>query len=159
MIDVDKTIYKNVLDVVNRMRYQADSNKNAFKAILQLIFVNDMIEWASQEPEEVKEKLHKIQQQLILCNAHITPEYEDTSLAYTNVNTPQTTDTWKRVWDSDNAIKIPSYEKYIPCSEDGCKPARVYEVGLGTVKDFFAHSTDATSDWIQVELGTLKNLI
>jgi hypothetical protein len=47
MINVDKTIYKNVLDVVNRMRYQADNDKNAFKAILQLVFINDMIEWAS----------------------------------------------------------------------------------------------------------------
>lgn len=120
MIDVDKTIYKNVLNVVNRMRYQADSNKNAFKAILQLIFVNDMIEWASQEPEEVKEKLHKIQQQLILCNAHITPEYEDTSLAYTNVNTPQTTDTWKRVWDSDNAIKILDGQIFTSCAQSDC---------------------------------------
>jgi hypothetical protein len=34
------------------------------------------------------------------------PEYEDTSLAYTNVNTPQTIDTWKRVWDSKNVIDI-----------------------------------------------------
>lgn len=159
MIDIDKTIYKNVLNKINQLRYQAKSDTKAFKSILKLIFVNDMIEWASQAPEEVKEKLHKIQQQLILCNAHITPEYEDTSLAYTNVNTPQTTDTWKRVWDTDNAIKIPSYEKYISCSEDGCKPARVYEVGLGTVKDFFIHPIDTPSDWVKVELGTLKNLI
>lgn len=159
MINVDKTIYKNVLDVVNRMRYQADNDKNAFKAILQLVFINDMIEWASQEPEEVKEKLLKKQQSLILCNSHINPEYIDTSLAYTNVNTPQTTDTWKRVWDSEKAIQVPSYEKYMPCSELGCNPARVYEVELGEVKDFFIHPVDTPDDWIRIELGTLKNLI
>jgi hypothetical protein len=25
---------------------------------------------------------------------------------YTNVNTPQTRDTWKRVWDSENVIEF-----------------------------------------------------
>ena len=120
MIDIDKTIYKNVLNKINQLRYQAKSDTKAFKSILKLIFVNDMIEWASQAPEEVKEKLHKIQQQLILCNAHITPEYEDTSLAYTNVNTPQTTDTWKRVWDSDHATKIPDSQIFIPCTTSDC---------------------------------------
>lgn len=120
MIDIDKTIYKNVLNKINQLRYQAKSDTKAFKSILKLIFVNDMIEWASQAPEEVKEKLHKIQQQLILCNAHITPEYEDTSLMYTNVNTPQTTDTWKRVWDSDNKIEIAEDEMFIPCTKADC---------------------------------------
>lgn len=120
MIDIDKTIYKNVLNKINQLRYQAKSDTKAFKQILKLIFVNDMIEWASQAPEEVKEKLHKIQQQLILCNAHITPEYEDTSLAYTNVNTPQTTDTWKRVWDSYNKIEITDDDIYTPCTESDC---------------------------------------
>lgn len=120
MIDIDKTIYKNVLNKINQLRYQAKSDTKAFKSILKLIFVNDMIEWASQAPEGVKEKLHKIQQQLILCNAHITPEYEDTSLAYTNVNTPQTTDTWKRVWDSYNKIEIAEDEMFMPCTTVDC---------------------------------------
>ena len=62
MIDIDKTIYKNVLNKINQLRYQAKSDTKAFKSILKLIFVNDIIEWASQSPEEVKEKLHKIQQ-------------------------------------------------------------------------------------------------
>lgn len=120
MIDIDKTIYKNVLNKINQLRYQAKNDTKAFRSILKLIFVNDMIEWASQAPEEVKEKLHKIQQQLILCDSHITPEYEDTSLEYTNVNTPQTTDTWKRVWDSYNKIEIAEDEMFIPCTESDC---------------------------------------
>lgn len=137
MIDIDKTIYKNVLNKINQLRYQAKSDTKAFKSILKLIFVNDMIEWASQAPEEVKEKLHKIQQQLILCNAHITPEYEDISLAYTNVNTPQTTDTWKRVWDSDNAIKILDGQIFTSCAQSDCLdiPKSLIKVDNIIIKD------------------------
>lgn len=120
MIDINKTIYTNVLNKINQLRYQAKNDTKAFKSILKLIFVNDMIEWASQAPEEVKEKLYKIQQQLILCDSNIIPEYEDTSLAYTNVNTPQTIDTWKRVWDSDHATKIPDSQIFIPCTTQDC---------------------------------------
>jgi len=47
----------------------------------------------------------------------------------------------------------------MPCTNEECSPARVYEVGLGTVKDFFIHPIDTPDNWIKVELGTVKNLI
>lgn len=36
---------------------------------------------------------------LILCNPAFDIQYDQGSTAYTNVNTPQTSSTWKRIWD------------------------------------------------------------
>lgn len=65
------------------------------------------------------------------------PEYEDASLAYTNVNTPQTIDTWKRVWDSGHVTKIPDSQIFIPCTTPDCSstPRSLIKVDTIIIKE------------------------
>jgi hypothetical protein len=37
-----------------------------------------------------------------------------------NVNTPQSIDTWKRVWDSKNVFQFDPTTSFQPCVEEGC---------------------------------------
>lgn len=101
MINVNKTIYKNEVDKINLLRYQAKDDIKGFKAILSLIVLSDMIEWSEylDTPNHVIKKLVDKQMDLILHNSCIIPHYSNNSRVYTNVNTPQSNDTWKRVWD------------------------------------------------------------
>jgi hypothetical protein len=45
--------------------------------------------------------------ELIKCNSAFNVQYADTLSAYVNVNTPQSGDTWKRVWDSQTSTVFP----------------------------------------------------
>lgn len=106
MIDYEKTILSTIVDKINRLRYQAQDDSKAFKAVLQLIILDDMLEWAEQhEPEQVLEKLYDLRHQFVMCSNIFNKEYSNPSTdPYINVNVPQTTDTWKRVWDSKYGI-------------------------------------------------------
>jgi hypothetical protein len=51
--------------------------------------------------------------------------YKDPSTAYVNVNTPQSNDTWKRVWDSAHCITVPDNYKFLDCPRSECQlPSR-----------------------------------
>lgn len=106
MIDYEKTILSTIVDKINRLRYQAQDDSKAFKAALQLIILDDLLEWAEQhEPEQVLEKLYDLRHQFVICSNIFNKEYSNPSTdPYINVNVPQTTDTWKRVWDSKHAV-------------------------------------------------------
>lgn len=106
MIDYAKTILSTIVDKINRLRYQAQDDSKAFKAVLQLIILDDMLEWAEQhESEQVLEKLYDLRHQFVMCSNIFNKEYSNPSTdPYINVNVPQTTDTWKRVWDSKYGI-------------------------------------------------------
>lgn len=161
MINVDKTLLATLNQKFGELRYQGKNNSKEFRAILSLIIVHDLLEWSVElgTKETVIQKLKELENFLLLHNSSFNIEYTFDDDPYVNVNTPQNIDTWKRVWDSKDSIQIPHYQKYIPCTTEECSPARVYEVGLGTVKDFFVHQIDTPDNWIKVELGTLKNLI
>ena len=111
MIDVKKTIFNNILDKLNKLRFQAKDDSSGFKSLLSIIVFDDLIEWAKYNNEEANtiKRLVDKRDSLVLNNCCITPCYSDTSTAYTNVNTPQTNDTWKRVLDN-----TPSWTKYTP---------------------------------------------
>lgn len=101
MLDVDKTIYSSVIDALGQLRYQAKDDPKRFKAILTLIIMNDMLEWAFGQTDNhcILEKLEDMRHRFILCNTAFKQEYTDNLSTYVNVNTPQTSATWKRVWD------------------------------------------------------------
>jgi hypothetical protein len=90
MINVNKTIYKNEVDKINLLRYQAKDDTKGFKAILSLIILSDMIEWSEylDTPHHIIKKLVDKQMDLILHNSCIIPYYSNNSRVYTNVNTP-----------------------------------------------------------------------
>lgn len=148
MLDVNTTIYKNIIDSIGKLRYQAKDDPKRFKAILELIMLDDMMEWAQglDEPQEDIQKLFDKKINLILCNHTIIPEYLDYSAAYVNVNTPQTNSTWKRVWDakeSEDYVTCLPGEKLSPCDEENCEnPRRYLTVKLGFVKDLIIKHDD-----------------
>lgn len=100
MINSRLTLYKSVINALNKLRYQAKDDKVGFKALLSGILVFDLLEWASNEPQYIQEHLFKLGSKLLRCNPIFSVEYADDSQAYVNVNTPQTIHTWKQVWDS-----------------------------------------------------------
>ena len=118
MIDIEKTIFKNEVDKINLLRYQAKDDSEGFKSILNLIILNDMIEWSEYlgAPHHIIQQLVDKRTDLILHNTCITPYYSNDSFVYTNVNIPQSNDTWKRVWDCPEVIS--PVDGYISRMED-----------------------------------------
>lgn len=149
MINVDKTIYTSLIDKIQKLRYQAQDNPQDFKSILRLIILSDILEWSegidllmdvptwSKNPEfaqSLQEKLLQKQIDLILCNPVFKVQYSDTSTAYVNVNTAQNNSTWKRVWDSPNAIQVDESDIGI-CRDQLCIPS-FYKLAQIEVKEF-----------------------
>lgn len=139
MINIDKTIYESVIKKLNLLRYQAQDNPKHFKDLLKLIILHDVLEWSVSLdiPQDLQEQLKQKELEIILCNPAISIQYSDSSLAYVNVNTPQTTDTWKRVWDSKNVITIPDNELFTPCDNPECSntPERLIKVTNIIIKE------------------------
>lgn len=144
MIDVDKTLLATLKQKFGELRYQGKNNSKEFKAIISLIIIHDLLEWsvALGAKELIIQKLKELENFVLLHNPSFNIAYTFDDDPYVNVNTPQNIDTWKRIWDSKDSIQISPYAKYLPCNNNECKPARVYEVGLGTVKDLFVNSID-----------------
>lgn len=136
MIDVNKTIYTSLIDKIQRLRYQAQDNPQDFKSILRLIILTDILEWSEglDLPQSLQEKLLQKQIDMILCNPVFKIQYSDTSTAYVNVNTAQNNSTWKRVWDSPNAIQVDESDIGI-CRDQLCIPS-FYKLAQIEVKEF-----------------------
>jgi hypothetical protein len=90
MLDVNKTIFSSVIDALGQLRYQAKDDPKRFKAILTLIIMNDMLEWAFGQTDNhcILEKLEDMRHRFILCNTAFKQEYTDNLSTYVNVNTP-----------------------------------------------------------------------
>lgn len=101
MIDVNNTIYKSIQKAIGMLRFQAIDDSKTFRAILELIILDDVMDWAKSLdlPQKILEQLIERKTKLILCNPAFDVQYDQGSTAYTNVNTPQTSSTWKRIWD------------------------------------------------------------
>lgn len=136
MIDVNKTIYTSLIDKIQRLRYQAQDNPQDFKSILRLIILTDILEWSEglDLPQSLQEKLLQKQIDMILCSPVFKIQYSDTSTAYVNVNTVQNNSTWKRVWDSPNAIQVDESDIGI-CRDQLCIPS-FYKLAQIEVKEF-----------------------
>lgn len=120
MIDVNNTILKSLYNAFGKLRFQAKDDPNTFKSILELIIINDVIEWANglDIPQSIQKQLFDKRTEFMMCNPALTLQYGQGSEAYVNVNTPQNSDTWKRVWDSSEAITTDAV--FQPCYNDSC---------------------------------------
>ena len=125
MIDINSTIYKSIVDKFGQLRYQAKDDQKAFKAILDVIILDDMLEWASglDDRQELQEVLYEKRQQLLLGNPAFKLQYVDSESAYVNPGTPQSNSTWKRVWDAAESreyIPITDGILFLPCTDELC---------------------------------------
>ena len=117
-IDANKTLFHSVVNVINRLRYQADNNPNTFKQIIKGIIVDDVLQWSREkQPHEVQNHLTKLRDKIFLCSPALIVEKDKFSSRYVNVNTPQTNSDWQQLWyrsyaevNNDNAV-IPGLDK------------------------------------------------
>lgn len=143
---INSTIQQSIIDTFGRLRYQAKDDPKAFKNILKVVMLDDIIEWSasvlgmSSELSEIQSKLRDLQTQFILCNSAFSKQYIDSQTAYVNVNTPQSNSTWKRVWDSEQVITFMEGSKLIGCDGEECiaRPRVLVEVNPNIIiKDIF----------------------
>jgi len=125
MININSTIYKSIIDKFGQLRYQAKDDPKAFKAILDVIILDDMLEWASglDDRQELQEALYEKRQQLLLCNPAFKLQYVDSESAYVNPGTPQSNSTWKRVWDAAESREYTTASEdmmFFPCTDELC---------------------------------------
>jgi hypothetical protein len=77
MVDIHSTIYTSLNNAFGKLRYQAKDDPKAFKAIIQAIMLDDIIEWAAglAEPESVLQALVDKRLDLIKCNSAFNIQY------------------------------------------------------------------------------------
>lgn len=112
MIDIKKTILETIKNKIKKLRFLGKNDTKGFKKILSLIILDDLFEWSNylDAPQSIQKKLQDMRNKYILCQRDFIIKYGEPSTAYVNVNTPQTNDTWKRVWDSKNLFDPEKFE-------------------------------------------------
>lgn len=124
---INSTIQQSIIDTFGRLRYQAKDDPKAFKNILKVVMLDDIIEWSasvlgmSPDLSEIQQKLRDLQTQFILCSPAFSKQYIDSETAYVNVNTPQSNSTWKRVWDSQNVMTLDERATLLGCDGETCE--------------------------------------
>lgn len=108
MINVKDTIYSTIKDRVDKLRFLAVNDAKAFKKILYLIIMDDVYDWSSYigGSQEVQDIIQHLRYDFIRHNEEFLIERDIDASMYVNVNTPQTNNTWKRVWDDPNVILV-----------------------------------------------------
>ena len=134
MIDVKRTITSTIKDRIDRMRKLGENGAAALKKTLTLVIMDDVFDWAEylDAPQSLQKKLKEARIAYILNNSEFLIEKEDSFFTisgtpyvipemqpYVNVNTPQSYDTWKRVWD---APLLSLVEDQIEPEDQGCEP-------------------------------------
>lgn len=120
MIDVKATILQTIIKQFERLRKLADNDTSAFKKILYLIVMDDLYEWGVYLGVDdcVLQELSTKRSDYILCNSIFRMKEASRMKPYVSVNTPQSNDTWKRVWDAPDLSEI-DLEKIEELSEEG----------------------------------------
>ena len=115
MIAVGKTLNDTVLAYYNKLRYLGQTNDCTWEKTLFMVIVRDVAMWADflDVSPELQQKLHDLQQQFILKNSDFVITRTAPDVYATNVNTPQTSWTWRTInWDvtTDSAKTITELE-------------------------------------------------
>lgn len=119
MINVKSTIFNTLKLAFDRMRLLGDNDTQLLKKIMFLIVLDDIYDWSDylDENQSIQKRLQELRTNFILCN----PEFDvcrfPFNQSYINVNTPQTNNTWKRVWDSEHTVFVDYAEKIIPTDD------------------------------------------
>lgn len=123
---INSTIQQSIIDTFGKLRYQAKDDPKTFKDILKIVILDDIIEWSNSasgtqcDLKKIQQKLRDLQIQFILCSPAFSKQYIDSETAYVSVNTPQSTSTWKRVWDSQNVITLDERATLLGCDGETC---------------------------------------
>ena len=120
MINVKATIFNTLKTTFDKMRFLGDNNKKLLKKIMFLIVLDDLYDWSNylDENQSIQKRLQEMRTQFILCNREFEICRFPFKQYYVNINTPQSNDTWKRVWDAPDLIVIDDIER----KSSGTKP-------------------------------------
>ena len=97
MINVKGTIYKSIVHWVKQLRKLANNNTTAFKHIISLIVLDDMLDWADYlDASQSVQKCLKDKRLAMIRQFKEFKTVNDCREAhfYVNVNLPQSTYTW-----------------------------------------------------------------
>jgi len=118
MIAVGKTLYDTILAYYDKLRYLGQTHDCTWEKTLFMVIVCDVAQWADfldVEPE-VQQKLHDLQQQFILKNSDFVKTRTAPDVFATNVNTPQTSWTWRTLnWDVTESGTITKLDVEVNC--------------------------------------------
>lgn len=136
MINVKNTIYSTIKDRVDKLRFLAVNDSKAFKKILYLIIMDDVYDWSNYlgGSQEIQDTIQHLRYDFIRHNEEFLIERDIDASMYTNVNTPQTNNTWKRVWDNPNVVllegnKFVSDTPQVFVPDPNCKVGMVFFPG------------------------------
>lgn len=140
MISIKKTIYATLKDKIKKLRFLGQNDPKGMKKLLSLVAINFVYDWVyfNDTESEYLKQLHDLQTGIILNDCTFKKVNKDlykngvieAFQAYRNVNTPQSNDDWKRVWDAPNvkivgqATEITAPQPWIP--DATCTPIAVY---------------------------------
>lgn len=123
MISIKKSIYATIKDRIEKMRFLGQNDPKGMKKILSLIGINFVYDWVyfNDTQSEYLQKLRDLQTRIIASDCTFKKVNKDlykngvveAFQAYRNVNTPQSNDDWKRVWDAPN-VTVLSLKKTQP---------------------------------------------
>lgn len=98
MINIQNTLQKTLKGYVDLMKYKAQSNPTAFKKMLYLVILQDLIEWAEYKGQKKQvELLKSIESTFVMNNYEFNLQYDNIDI-YRNVSTPQSIYTWSKVY-------------------------------------------------------------
>lgn len=110
MISIKKTIYATLKDKIKKLRFLGQNDPKGMKKLLSLVAINFVYDWVyfNDTESEYLKQLRDLQTGIILNGCTFKKVNKDlykngvieAFQAYRNVNTPQSNDDWKRVWDA-----------------------------------------------------------
>lgn len=104
MIHTRKTIFKTLQKRIRELTKHANLSPKEFKQIMIAVILNDMKEWSEYIPKDDPNKIVKQLEDYLRNNCFLIERIPENTYAYVNVNTPQTNDTWDRVWDRECSV-------------------------------------------------------
>lgn len=110
MIHTRKTIFKTLQKKIRELTKHANYDSKEFKKILIAVILNDMKEWSEYIPKDDPDKITDMLAEYLLNNCFLIERITNHS-EYTNVNTPQTNNTWQRIWDRESSQLITDLSK------------------------------------------------
>ena len=134
MIQTRGTIFKTLKKRIRELTKHAQLAPEQFRKIMLAVILNDLKEWSEYIPNKDSDKIVKLLEEFLLTNCFIIDRIPINESAYINVNTPQTNNTWHRVWDKGcSSISLPELiiESAKPWTPDPtCEIKFVYFVSI-----------------------------
>lgn len=102
------SILLSIESYLNKLQYLASNNIQLANAIMFLIIVDFIYEWANWNDEDQQKQLELqfLRKKILLTNSELVDYIPLSNNYYKNINTPQTISTWQRIYDNPVVVTI-----------------------------------------------------